>query len=63
MILALLASHFGVWVTSPEAAFLRGKFVWINWDVDELKAHAKEIQESDMFTTTVEGWPYKPLGG
>jgi hypothetical protein len=63
MMTALLSSHFGVWVTSPEAAFLRGKFVWINWDVDELKAQAKKIQESNLFTTTVAGWPYKPLEG
>lgn len=57
----LLSAHFGVWVTSPEAAFLRGKFVWINWDVDELKEHAKMIQESELFTTTIAGWPYQRL--
>lgn len=23
-----LSSHFAVWLASPEAAFLRGKFAW-----------------------------------
>lgn len=32
-----------MWLASPEADFLQGKFVWSNWDVDELKAREKEI--------------------
>jgi hypothetical protein len=28
---------------SPEANFLAGKFIWTNWDVDELKGRAEEI--------------------
>jgi hypothetical protein len=35
-----------VWLASPEASFLKGKTTWANWDVDELKARAKEIEES-----------------
>jgi NAD(P)-dependent dehydrogenase (short-subunit alcohol dehydrogenase family) len=58
---AQLSSHFSVWVSSPEAEFLRGKFVWINWDVEELKANSKAIQESDIFTTTIAGYPFQPL--
>jgi len=30
--LADLAGNFVVWVASPEAKFLKGKFVWVNWD-------------------------------
>jgi hypothetical protein len=30
-------------MTSPEAAFLRGRCVWANWDVKELKARKDEI--------------------
>ncbi|KAI4125206.1 MAG: hypothetical protein LQ347_005454 [Umbilicaria vellea] len=41
-----LPGHFAVWLASPEAAFLAGRFVWANWDVEELKARAKEIEES-----------------
>lgn len=32
------------WLSSPEAAFLKGKFVWANYDVDELKERAAEIE-------------------
>ncbi|KAG4423647.1 hypothetical protein IFR04_003192 [Cadophora malorum] len=38
-----LPGHFCVWLASPEADFLHGKFVWSNWDVDELKAREKEV--------------------
>jgi hypothetical protein len=33
-----LLSSFFVWIAIPEAEFLRGKFVWSDCDVDELKA-------------------------
>ena len=32
-----LPASFAVWIVSPEAEFLKGKFVWSNWDVEELK--------------------------
>ncbi|MCJ1305339.1 hypothetical protein MMC08_008153 [Hypocenomyce scalaris] len=43
---ANLPGHFAVWLASPEATFLAGRFVWANWDVGELKARAKQIGES-----------------
>jgi hypothetical protein len=46
-----------VWAVSPEANFLRGKLVWSNWDVDELKAMEKEIEGTDKFTLGLFGWP------
>ncbi|RFU73022.1 short-chain dehydrogenase [Trichoderma arundinaceum] len=49
-----LPGHFAVWLTSPEAVFLRNKFVWVNWDVDELKARKNEIGK-ETFTTTLSG--------
>lgn len=33
---ARLPGDFAVWLASPEAIFLAGKFVWAQWDVDEL---------------------------
>ncbi|KAI1636377.1 putative short-chain dehydrogenase [Biscogniauxia mediterranea] len=33
----MLPGNFAVWAASPEARFLHGRFVWVNWDVDELK--------------------------
>ncbi|KAH8901152.1 NAD(P)-binding protein [Thozetella sp. PMI_491] len=43
-----LPGHFVLWLVSPEAKFLRGKFVWANWDVDELKARKEEILSTDL---------------
>ncbi|KAH8651261.1 hypothetical protein BX600DRAFT_554132 [Xylariales sp. PMI_506] len=33
-----LPGQFGVWAASQEASFLHGRFVWCNWDVDELSS-------------------------
>ncbi|KAK8133583.1 oxidoreductase [Apiospora sp. TS-2023a] len=54
-----LPAGFMLWLASPEAAFLKGKFLWSNWDVDELKARAEEIESSDEFNMTVVGWSGK----
>ena len=47
-----------MWLASPEAKFLKGKFLWANWDVDELKAQAKEIEASQRFNIQLVGWPF-----
>ncbi len=44
-----------MWLASDEAAFLRNKFVWANWDVEELKARAEEIQTSSLLTVSLNG--------
>ncbi|KAJ0296652.1 hypothetical protein Brms1b_013691 [Colletotrichum noveboracense] len=36
--------NFLVWAASQEAAFLNGKFVFANWDVEELKASVGKIE-------------------
>ncbi|KAK3348730.1 hypothetical protein B0T25DRAFT_546395 [Lasiosphaeria hispida] len=38
-----LPGDFVVWAVSPEARFLSGRFVWANWDVEELKADRDAI--------------------
>ncbi|KAI4121898.1 MAG: hypothetical protein LQ338_006098 [Usnochroma carphineum] len=55
---AKLPASFIVWACSPDAAFLKGKFVWANWDVDELKARQAEIQDTDFLTLGLSGWPF-----
>ena len=52
---ASLPSNFIVWVVSPEADFLKGKNVWANWDVDELKAEASKIKSSPALTNGLLG--------
>ncbi|KAL8996992.1 MAG: hypothetical protein Q9169_003643 [Polycauliona sp. 2 TL-2023] len=53
-----LPAHFMLWLSSPEAAFLNGKFVWANWDVHELKADWPKLQESSQLTVGIDGWPF-----
>ncbi|TVY81894.1 Short chain dehydrogenase citE [Lachnellula suecica] len=53
-----LPAHFMVWLSSPEAAFLKGRLVWANWDVDELKSQTQEIVSGLNMTSGIVGWPY-----
>ena len=57
--LVSLPASFNVWLASPEARFLKGKFLWANWDVDELKAKAKEIEASEQLSIGLVGWPFQ----
>jgi hypothetical protein len=52
---ASLPAHFSVWAASPEAKFLKGKFVWVNWDAEELLARAEEIKEKDLLAWKLNG--------
>lgn len=47
-----------VWLASREAEFLKGRFLWANWDVEELKQKA-EIYKKDptLLTVSLLGWP------
>ncbi|ROW06275.1 hypothetical protein VPNG_08076 [Cytospora leucostoma] len=53
-----LPAHFLVWMASPEAAFLKGRSVWANWDVEELKAQKQTISEGQTMMTGFNGWPF-----
>jgi len=52
-----LPASFAVWMTSPEAEFLKGKMVWANWDVEELKARKAEFEGTLNLTLWLQGWP------
>ena len=56
--LASLPANFNVWLASPEARFLNGRFVWANWDVDELKVRKEEIEGSNLLEMGLIGWPF-----
>ena len=47
-----LPAHFARWLAGPESGFLHGRFLWANWDVDELIA-MKERMESDASFLTI----------
>ncbi|PVH86378.1 NAD(P)-binding protein [Cadophora sp. DSE1049] len=53
---AELAGDFVLWATSKEARFLKGKFAWVNWDIEELKAAAKEIESPRVLTLGLGGF-------
>jgi len=56
--LVSLPGNFAVWLASPEAAFTKGKYLWANWDVEELKARAENIKGSGLLTMSLNGWPF-----
>lgn len=57
-----LSANFMLWLTSPEADFMKGRFAWVNWDIDELKAKKEEILEKDLLKYTLGGFGYG-IGG
>lgn len=52
-----LSAEFVVWVASPEGEFLKDRFVWVNWDVEELKGMKEEITKDDLLKIGLKGWP------
>ncbi|KAG7409032.1 Short chain dehydrogenase citE [Fusarium oxysporum f. sp. rapae] len=50
-----LPAHFMVWLASNEAEFLKGKFVWANWDAQELLARAEVIKSTMLLRVTLNG--------
>jgi hypothetical protein len=51
-----LLGNFCVWFASKKATFLSGKFVFVNWDVDELNQRREEIEKNPtLLTLTLEG--------
>lgn len=44
-----LPAAVAVYLSSPEGDFLKGRFLWSNWDVTELKGMQKEIEETTMW--------------
>ncbi|KAL8919558.1 MAG: hypothetical protein Q9172_004933 [Xanthocarpia lactea] len=52
-----LPGSFAVWLASGEADFLAGRFVYANWDVDELKTRSDEIVSSDLLKIGIIGEP------
>ncbi|KAF3396963.1 Short chain dehydrogenase andI [Talaromyces pinophilus] len=52
-----LPGQFYLWLASDEAKFLKDKYVWVNWDAEELVKRAVEIQGSKLLNWIVEGVP------
>ena len=53
-----LPANFFVWIASPEGVFLKGRYVWANWDVKELQAKKSEYEANPaLLTLGLLGWP------
>lgn len=52
-----LPSAFAVWLASPAASWLGGRFLWAHWDVDELAKMKDEIVANDELKMGLKGWP------
>jgi hypothetical protein len=46
-----LPGDFAVWLAGPEAEFLTGRYVWAQWDVDELIAMKEKVAQDPMLLT------------
>jgi hypothetical protein len=52
-----LPGGFCLWLASSEADFLKGRFLWAHWDVDELISKKDVIQGGNLLTFQLNGWP------
>lgn len=48
-----LAGGFAVWLASPAAAFLKGRFVMSTWDVDEMMAQKDKFEDPEFGVITL----------
>jgi NAD(P)-dependent dehydrogenase (short-subunit alcohol dehydrogenase family) len=52
-----LVAHMAVWLAGPDSDFLKGRFIWANWDVEELvRGKDKITADPALFRLTWEGW-------
>lgn len=51
-----MAAEFYAWAATSETDGLSGRFLWAEWDIDELKAKKAEILEKDLLLMTVDGF-------
>ena len=53
-----LPASYMVWASSPEADFIKGKFVWVHWDVKELRALLeKNADQKGFLNSGVQAMP------
>lgn len=51
-----LAGQFFAWAATDEAEFLNGRFLWAEWDIEELKGRKKDILDEDLLLLTIDGF-------
>jgi hypothetical protein len=58
-----LPGDYSVWASTPAASFLHGRFVWANWDIEELIQRKAEIEADDgVLKVGVQGVEHVDIG-
>ena len=52
---AELVGGVGVWLSTGDKKFLSGRYITVNWDVEELVARKEEIVEGDKLKVQLVG--------
>jgi len=52
-----LPGSWSVWASTPQAAFLHGRFVWTSWDVKELEEKVEELSDPGFLQFGLQGIP------
>ena len=50
-----LPAAYCVWASTSQAAFLHGRFVWTDWDVDELLAMKEKFNDAGFLKFGLQG--------
>ena len=50
-----LAGGYAVWLTTPAADFLKGRYSSCTWDIDALMVKKSEIEEKNLLTCGITG--------
>jgi NAD(P)-dependent dehydrogenase (short-subunit alcohol dehydrogenase family) len=53
-----LAAQFHVWAATDVTDGLSGRFLWAEWDIDELTAKKAEILDKDLLLVTFDGFDH-----
>ena|ERR1700761_3102503 len=52
-----LVAHLAVWLAGPDSDFLKGRYLWANWDLEELmNAKDKITANPTLLHLTLDGW-------
>ncbi|KAF2654657.1 short-chain dehydrogenase/reductase [Lophiostoma macrostomum CBS 122681] len=50
-----LPAAFSVWASTPAASFLHGRFVWAQWDVEELSGRKQDFEDQGFLKVGLQG--------
>jgi hypothetical protein len=53
-----LAGSATVWLSTPAARFLNGRYTTANWDVEELVKRQEEVVQKDLLKVKLASWGF-----